>query len=188
MMKKILMTSFVAMFTMTSVMAQVTVAEPKDAEETLMLVSNREGVLLDQEKGTIKASADASILIIGTGKMRSRLTLKGTQSSSKVKGSANTRLIISVKDNTIDPTSFIEIFKFEVTEKERRYLLKEIGVLMKTDSENHSIVDYKATKYGKNSYLVTMTGLTPGEYGIVIKDPQKPKIKNGMKVATFTVE
>ena len=52
-MKKILMTSLVAMFTMTSVMAQVTVAEPEDAEETLMLVSDRKGVLLSQEKGTL---------------------------------------------------------------------------------------------------------------------------------------
>lgn len=187
-MKKILMTSLVAMFTMTSVMAQVTVAEPEDAEETLMLVSDRKGVLLSQEKGTLKASADASLLIVGVGKMKSRLTLKGVQSTSKVKGAANTRLIIRVKDNSIDPNSFIEIFKFEVTEKERRYLLKEIGVFMKASSDNPSIVDYKATKYGKNSYLVTMKDLTPGEYGVVIKDPEKPKIKDGMKVASFTVE
>ena len=120
--------------------------------------------------------------------MKSRLTLKGVQSTSNVKGAANTRLIIRVKDNSIDPNSFIEIFKFEVTEKERRYLLKEIGVFMKASSDNPSIVDYKATKYGKNSYLVTMKDLTPGEYGVVIKDPEKPKIKDGMKVASFTVE
>ena len=187
-MKRFLMISLVTMFTMTSVMAQVTVAEPKDAEETLMLVSNSKGVLLDQERGSVKASADASLLIIGAGRMKSRLTVKGTQSSSSVKGSANTRLIISVKDNTYDPESFIDIFKFEVTEKERRHLVKEIGVLMKTDPDKKLFVDYEAQKYGKSSYLVTLKDLTPGEYGMVIKDPEKPKIKNGMKVATFTVE
>ena len=93
-----------------------------------------------------------------------------------------------MKANTYDPEAFIDIFKFEVTEKERRHLVKEIGVLMKTDPDKKLFVDYEAQKYGKSFYLVTLKDLTPGEYGIVIKDPEKPKIKNGMKVATFTVE
>ncbi len=187
-MKRFLMISLVTMFTMTSVMAQVTVAEPEHEEEVLMLTSNSKGVLLDQEKGTIKASADASLLIVGAGKMKSRLTVKGVQSASTAKGSSTTRLIIRVEDNSIDPKTFIDIFQFEVTAKERRHLVKEIGVLMKTDPNQKLFVDYKAQKYGKSSYLVTMTDLLPGEYGIVIKDPEKPKVRNGMKVTSFTVE
>lgn len=33
-----------------------------------------------------------------------------------------------------------------------------------------------------------MENLTPGEYGIVIGDPNNENTKNGMKVTTFTVE
>ena len=168
--------------------AQVTVAEPDFAEETLMLISDSEGVLLSRENGTIKAKAGASLYLTGIGKVKSRLTLKGVHSLNDVKGSSTTRLIIKGKDNVTDPNSFISIFKFEVTGKERRYLLKEFGTLSKTESNNLSSVDYKAKKYGESSYLITMTNLAPGEYGIVIGDPNNANTKNGMKVTSFTVE
>ena len=48
--------------------------------------------------------------------------------------------------------------------------------------------DYKAKKYGESSYLIIIDDLTPGEYGIVIGDPNNANTKNGMKVTSFTVE
>lgn len=182
------MISLVSIFAIVTAKAQVTVAEPDFAEETLMLVSDNEGVLLNRENGTVKAKAGASLYLTGIGKIKSRLTLKGTQSTSKAKGASITRLIIKGKDNTTDPNSFINIFKFEVTSKERRYLLEEVGTLSKAESNNLSSVDYSAKKYGESSYLITMKDLTPGEYGIVIGDPNNANTKNGMKVTSFTVE
>lgn len=40
----------------------------------------------------------------------------------------------------------------------------------------------------KSSYYIVLEDLTPGEYGIVIGDPNHENTKNGMKVTTFTVE
>lgn len=146
------------------------------------------GALLDRENGTIKTKAGASLYLTGIGKVKSRLTLKGVASSSTAKGDKATRLIVKAKDNTTDPNSFINIFKFEIKGKERRYQLAETGTLSKTETNNLSSVEYNAKIYGKNSYLIIMNNLTPGEYGIVFGDPNNANTKNEMKVTTFTVK
>jgi len=179
------------MFTSLTINAQeITVAEPEFAEETLMLVSNTQGELLKRESGTIKTKAGASLYLTGIGKVKSRLTLAGPRSANVgITGHSTTQLIIKAKDNATDPNSFINIFKFEVyKQKERRYQLAEAGTLSKTETNNLSSVDYKAKKYGESSYLIKMENLTPGEYGIVLGDPNSQNTKNGMKVTTFTVE
>lgn len=168
---------------------EVTVAEPEFADETLLLVSSTEGILLKRENGTIKTKAGASLYLTGIGKIKSRLTLAGVQSVNTAKGASRTRLIIKAKDNETDPNSFINIFKFEIyNKKERRYQLSEIGTLSKAETSNLSSIEFKAKKYGESSYLIQMDDLTPGEYGIVLGDPNNDNKKNGMKVTTFTVE
>lgn len=186
-MKKTLLTLAVALWSLCG-LAQVTVQEPEFAEETLLLTSDKEGVKLTRENGTVKTKAGASLYITGIGKVKSRLTLEGTTSRSKVKGAATTRLIIKAADNKTDPNSFISIFRFEVKGKERRYQLAEAGTLSKTESNNLASVEYQAKKYGESSYYIVMDDLEPGEYGIVIGDPNTENTKNSMKVTTFTVE
>ncbi len=188
-MKKLLLSLLLVLTYVTSMTAQnVTVEEPEFAEKTLLLTSDSQGVKLSRENGTIKAKAGASLYLTGIGKVKSRLTLKGIKSTSKAVGSPTTRLIVKAADNKTDPNSFISIFKFEIKGKERRYLLAETGTLSKTESNNLSSVDYKAKKYGESSYYIVLEDLTPGEYGIVIGDPNHENTQNGMKVTTFTVE
>lgn len=168
---------------------QITVAEPEFAEETVMLMSDSEGKLLKRENGNIQTKAGASLYLTGIGKVKSRLTLEGpTSVNTDSKGGATTRLIIKAIDNKTDPNSFINIFKFEINNnKERRYQLAEVGTLSKAERNNLSSIDYKAKKYGESSYLIIMEDLTPGEYGIVLGDPNNQNTKNTMKVTTFTV-
>lgn len=105
-----------AMFMALSANAQeVTVAEPEYADETIMLWSNTQGVLLKRESGTVKTKAGASLYLTGIGKVKSRLTLAGTRSVNfGIKGGSTTRLIIKAKDNSTDPNSFVNIFKFDI--------------------------------------------------------------------------
>ena len=188
-MKKLLLSLIVALTSVIGMMAQsIKVPEPEFAEETLLLTSNSQGVKLSRENGTIKTKAGASLYLTGIGKVKSRLTLKGIKSTSKAVGGSTTRLIIKAADNKTDPNSFISVFKFEVKGKERRYQLAEAGTLSKTESNNLSSVEYNAKKYGESSYYIVLEGLTAGEYGIVIGDPNHENTKNGMKVTTFTVE
>ncbi len=66
--------------------------------------------------------------------------------------------------------------------------MAESGTLSKTETNNLSSVEIKAKKYGESSYLIQIDDLTPGEYGIVLGDPNNQNTKNSMKVTTFTVE
>ena len=95
-MKKIFLL-FVMLICGISINAQVTVSEPEFADETLLLTSNGQGVLLKRENRTVKTKAGASLYLVGIGKVKSRLTLAGVHSASTIKGAATTRLIIRGK-------------------------------------------------------------------------------------------
>lgn len=168
--------------------AQVTATEPEFSEETLLLTSDSEGVILKRENGYVKTKAGASLYLTGIGKVKSRLTLDGVKSINTVTASRTTRLILKAKDNTTDPNSFINIFKFEIFKKERRFQLADVGTLSAAKTNNIASVEFKAKKYGESSYLIQLEDLEPGEYGIIIGDPNNQNTKNGMKVTTFTVK
>lgn len=161
---------------------EVTVEEPDFAEETLMILSDTYAVPLARENGFFK-------YLRGWSKVKTMLVVDGKSSHSyTVKGKSTTRLIIKAKDNLTDPNSFINIFKFEIKNNERRYDLSELGLGSKYKTNNIASISYKAKKYGESSYLITMDGLTPGEYGIFFGDPNITNSVNGWKVTTFTVE
>ena len=187
-MKKSLFAVLLAMFVSSNMYGQVSVAEPEFAEETLLLTSDSEGVILKRENGYIKTKAGASLYLTGIGKVKSRVTLEGTTSVNSVAGSSTTRLILKAKDNNTDPNSLINIFQFEIYKKERRYQLAEVGTLSASKTNNLSSVEFKAKKYGESSYYIVLEDLAPGEYGIIIGDPNNQNTKNGLKITTFTVK
>lgn len=187
-MKKVFASLLLGMCFSLQVNAQVKVAEPEFAEETLLLKSDTEGILLKRENGSIKTKAGAGLYIVGIGKVKSRLTLKGTKSVNTVSVPTNARLLIKGKDNATDPNSYISIFKFDLTKSERRYQLAEAGTFTGTEASNTASVDFQAKKYGTSSYIIQLRDLEPGEYGILIGDPNSQSNKNSMKVTTFTVE
>ena len=187
-MKKTIFSLVLLMCMILNTNAQVTVAEPEFAEETMLLTSDSEGVLLKRENGSIKAKAGASLYLTGIGKIKSRLTLPGVKSINTVTVPTNARLILKGRDNATDPNSFISIFKFDVTKKERRFQLAETGTFTGSEESNTASVDFKAKKYGESSYLIQLEDLEPGEYGILIGDPNSDSKKNSLKITTFTVE
>lgn len=189
-MRRIIISAFALFmcFTTNTFAQNVTVEEPDFAEETLLLTSDSEGVILTRENGFIKTKAGASLYLTGIGKVKSRLTLKGATSLSKTHGSSCTRLIIKAADNKTDPNSFINIFRFETNNKERRYQLAEAGTLSAAKDNNIASIAYKAKKYKESSYYIVLDNLEPGEYGILIGDPNSDSRKNGMKITTFTVK
>lgn len=163
--------------------------EPEFAEQIALLTSDTTSVILERENGYIKTKAGASLYLTGIGKIKSRITIDGIKSISKITGSKNTKLIVKAEDNKTDPKSFINVFKFDIYKnKERRYQLAEVGTLSATKTNNLSSVDFDAKKYGEASYLLSLSDLTPGEYGILLGDPNKENTKNSMKITTFTVE
>src|SRR5574344_750632 len=188
-MKKVFLSLFLSVICVAQVSAQnVTVTETEFAEETLLLTSDAQGVMLARESASVKPTAAASLYLTGIGTVKSRLTVQGIKSTSTVKGGKTTRLIVKAIDNKTEPNAFINVFKFEIKGNERRFQGAEAGTLSKTETNNLSSVEYKAKKYGESSYYIVMENLPSGEYGIILGDPNNSNTKNGMKVTTFTVE
>ena len=85
-MKKIILLLFCAIFT-NSIIAQVRVSEPEFAEQIALLTSDTTSVILERENGYLKTKAGASLYLVGIGKIKSRITIDGAKSISKVLGS-----------------------------------------------------------------------------------------------------
>lgn len=181
--------SLIALFALCAnkVSAQITVAEPEFAEQVLLVTDNAHGTLLPKEAASIKTKAGASLYLVGIGKVKSRLTLEGAESSVTAKA-GTVYLIVGAKDNTTDPESFIDICKFEVKSKRRQYQIAEDGTFSAAKTNSTSSVDFSAKKYGKSSYLIQINNATEGQYGILIGNPDSDTQKNNLKISTFGVK
>lgn len=187
-MKKVISTLLLSFFSVVGVYAQqVTVPEPEFADQAYLLTSNSTYVKLPRESGSIKSKAGASLYIVGIGKVKTRLTLEGKESSVKAKP-GEVKIILRAKDNQTDPESFISVFKFEISGKSRRAQIAEDGTFSAAKTNSLSQIPYQAKKYGECSYLLSFDNLESGEYGISLGDPNADSKKNGYKVTTFSVQ
>lgn len=159
---------------------RISVPEPEFPEETLLLVSDSEGVKLTRENGSIKTKNFAI-------NPKIYLSLDGPTSKSRVKGGSVTRLIIRASNNDTDPTMIIGIFRFDVKRNSRQYKLMRVsGWTGNEEFNNLATVYYDSWKYGESSYYLLLHDLEPGEYGIVIGDPYAER--TALKITTFSVE
>lgn len=166
---------------------QVSVEEPEFAEQTLILISDSVGKMLPRENAALKTKASASLYLTGIGKVKSRITLTGEHSSIVVKQEPVIRLVVKATDNKTDPKSFISLFKFEEKVNKRQALVAEAGTFTGASEKSLSNIDYNANKYGESSYLIFLENLEPGEYGLLLGDPNALTGKNRFNVTTFCV-
>lgn len=187
-MKKTILMFLAAIFGFVVAYAQeVTVPEPEFADQAYLLTSNSTYVKLPRETGYIKTKAGASLYLVGIGKVKTRVTLPGTESSVTVPP-GEVRVLLKAKDNQTDPESFISAFMFEIKGKERRAQIAEAGTLSAAKSNTLGQISFNAKKYGESSYILVFDNLTPGQYGITIGDPNADNKKNDLKITTFSVK
>ena len=186
-MKRLLSIAFVAIVATNAMAQQATVAEPEFAEQSLVLTSDSTFIMLPRESASLKTKASASLYLTGIGKVKSRITLKGENSNVVVKQEPMLRLIVKASDNKTDPKSFISLFKFEVKTNKRQALVAEVGTFSGASENSLSNIDFNAKKYGEASYILYLDNLTPGEYGLLLGDPNALTGKNSFKVTTFCI-
>ncbi len=186
-MKKILFTALLSVIIIHAKAQQITVEEPEFAEQSLVLTSDAAGKLLPRENAVLKTKAAASLYLTGIGKIKTRITLNGKNSTTIVKKEPTIKLIVKAVDNKTDPKSFINLFKFEVKQNKRQALVSELGTFSGASENSLSSIDYNAKKYGESSYLISLDNLTPGEYGMIMGDPNALTKKNTLMVTTFRV-
>jgi len=156
--------------------SKIDIAEPEFAGKAIFVKDSITGEVLEKKKPTIQHKGGASALT-GFGKTSVVKVVKGAKSTTRIKQKKAISFIISVKDNSIDPTEAIVFVKLKQKirkNKDKSYRYFELASAggfeafkSKTKEESESI-SFNAKKYGENSYLITFSDLEPGEYAFQI--------------------
>lgn len=160
------------------------ISEPEYKGQVAIVNADSTTTLLQKEVGEHKAKSSAFGMIPIPGsslldKTKAYLSVKGAESPNKI-STKQFSLIIRVKDNSEEPKNAFGIFKFETKKKERRFQLLDFGFGKASTNTNFTTVDYDVKKFGTSSYLVTLSNLEAGEYGVVAGDFSS--------IATFSIK
>ena len=114
------------------------------------------------------------------------LCLSGNSSKCKLKSGSN-KFIVKVTNNNNDPNSILTIFRFDKKSHKRTAVLSldNRGTLMASKTISDYKVLFDAVKYGESSFII-QANLKPGEYGIIVTQPNGA-IGNHPVINCFTV-
>ena len=89
--------------------------EPEWAGEVNILKIDEDTIAIPTEKSIpqIKTSSSAGRLLVGIGNVRSKAVIKNGKSATQIQPSDVITLVVKCKDNETDPTTFIQVVKFE---------------------------------------------------------------------------
>lgn len=158
-----------AVFTFTN-LCNAQVQEPDFAGEAILIFSDNTSFPLDKEIGEIKQgmswssnSWDALSIYISGGKSSIRIP----------KNNTGIKLVVRATDNNSDPMSIVSVYKLKAKKKKRFVVVSEdnSGTLMRSTTNTKGMVKFSGKKYGESSYLLSTRSLEPGEYGILVSNP-----------------
>jgi len=131
------------------------------------------GIKLEQQASSTKAKSNGAAFIPVVGlaaKTKAKGVVKGCCSPVRINKKVDVQFIIKVKDNSVDPTTIINIFKL-TKEKDTRVI--EVGsasVVGGVKSMEIAFLQFSGRKYGENSYLIKIDNIESGEYAITLPD------------------
>lgn len=136
-----------------------------------------EAYLLDKQGGYMQLDKETAAYAKGVSwkaNSWSALSLEITGGKAQTRITQPTvRLIIKAADNNSDPLSIITIYRLKAKKKKRTTVLSEenSGTLMKSRTHTKKQIPFSGKKFGSSSYLLTINNVEPGEYGIVVANP-----------------
>lgn len=161
------------------------IQEPKYIGEAILLTSDSTFVKLDKEFAQFRTGIswstnawEALFLKIESGKSSVRLP----------KGSS-AKILVKAADNNSDPMSIITIYKFKAKKNKRETMLARSneGTTGSSYNVTKNMIPFNGEQYGEKSYLIELDNLTPGEYGIVVNNPNSIDEKRTI-VSCFAVD
>lgn len=165
---------------------QANLAEPKFIGEVMLVQPDGTASLLEKHNAVVKTKAGASLYLVGIGSVKSRIHIPG--GAAGVRGKAGAiQLIIRARDNESDPLSIIRIFAFQAKKKERRAVIASSATFSGTEMNNLDLQSFTADRFGEKSYILTLPACPPGEYGVIIDEPNTVSEKNVI-VSSFGVD
>jgi hypothetical protein len=185
-MKKLFTSLFVVALFSFNMNAQE-IAEPEFIGEVILIKSDKSSTPLEKTISQGRSAASTGLILTGIGKLRSQLQIDGCCANTKIKSNEEVSFIIKGVDNATDPLSIVKIFKFEQKKKYRRAEVASVNSFGSARNNNLSYVSFTGKKYGTSSYLLKVSSLQPGEYGITISNPNALDEKQTV-VSTFAVD
>lgn len=173
-MKRFLFLVVVFLFTIAS-HSQTLSYEPEFVGQIATLLPDGKVIILQKEATHIKTSSSKFGLIPVPGsslldKSKSYLEVKGKSSNILLQGNSLT-FVYRAGDNSIDPVSAFGIISLNTKKKSRQFMLAESGTLSGTKTfTNFNNVPSTVKKQGKESYLITISDIKPGQYAFVTGD------------------
>lgn len=148
--------------------------EPKWTGEVVLLdiSSDTTAVMTEKTLPQVKTSSSAGRVLFGIGNVRCKAVFKNPRAQAQIAPSETVSLIVRCKDNDTDPSTFIQIVKFEEKKKERRAELAKVNWVGNVSEGNAELVQFQGEKYGTSSYLLTFP-CVEGEYGVRVANPNE---------------
>ena len=117
------------------------------------------------------------------------LEIVGGKARTRVSQGSTFKLLVRAVDNNSDPLSIITIYRLKASKKKRTTVLSEnnAGTMMKSRTHTKNQLVFSGKKYGTSSYLITISGAEPGEYGIMVANPNSVDEKKSV-VSCFGVD
>lgn len=146
--------------------------EPEWVGEVVVLKIDGDTISIPTEKAIpqIKTSASAGQVLVGIGNVRKKAVIKSGRSTTQIQPSDVVTLVVKCKDNDYDPTTFIQVVKFEEKKKERKTELANVNWLGNVSEGNMEYINFNGKRYGNSSYLLTFPA-SEGEYGVRVLNP-----------------
>lgn len=163
------------------------IPEPDFVGEVVTILPDGNTSKLEKETVQMRTRANAGALIVGIGKAKTKLIVESPEAAVRLKGDDEIRFIVKAVDNETDPISIINVFRFETTPKRRMAEVASASTFGSVKSGKLERLRFEASKYGKNSYLLTLIDKPTGEFGITVNNPNRVDEKQTI-VSTFAIE
>lgn len=174
-------------FACLSTFAQEPISEPDFIGEVIMVKPDNTTTLLEKSTVKITTKAGASLYLVGIGKIKTRIDIEERHAEVRASEEEDFKLIVRAVDNNTDPISIISIFKFDLKGQRRRAELSSLSTFGGNSENNLNTLPFVAKKYGESSYIITPEHNIPGEYGVIVRNPNALDQKT-LIVASFGID
>lgn len=162
-------------------------AEPDFVGEVCAVMPDSTIVKLEKESILLRTRANASAVIFGIGKMKTKLIVEGAGAGVRLKSGQSISFIVRAVDNNTDPMSIVNIFRFESKKDKRMAEIASVSSFGSKKSNKLERLSFTGRKFGESSYLIVLDETPVGEYGITISNPNNLDEKQVI-VSTFAID
>lgn len=158
----------ICLIAITSFGQEINVDEP--AFEGEIIYTDAEGNTQDLEFQTasIKTKASVGAMLTGIGKVKSRVSVRGNESSTILQQNQTYYFVYNHGNNAKNPKNLAQLIRFEKKGKNRVAEIASVSVTSGAQSSGDvTSIPFKGIKYNDSevSYLLIVKNLEPGHYG-----------------------